>query len=145
MTRFIMLHRWVSGRAPSLPVSTAHGSPVWVNPAMITQICQYEGVVVTPDGPALHQDRPREMVTSISFPAGMQEETDGVSVIETPDEIFEIIAADDRLKAASLDLLKALRQILWNDGGAGSNGYHAIRHAEAREAGYAAIARAEGK
>jgi hypothetical protein len=93
MARFIKLHKWIAARNPAVSPLNAHGAPVWVAIGMITQMSQYEGVVNAVDGPKLHQDRPRELFTSLSFPAGMQEETDGVSVIETPEEILKLIDA----------------------------------------------------
>jgi hypothetical protein len=93
MAKFIKLHKWIAYRNPAVPTLHSHGAPVWVAIGMITQMSQYEGVVSAVDGPKLHQDKPREIYTSLSFPAGMQEETDGVYVIETPEEILKLIDA----------------------------------------------------
>lgn len=54
-------------------------------------------------------------------------------------------AANARLIAAALDLVLALRGILANDGGTGSEQFHAFKLYEARQAGFDALAKAEGR
>lgn len=57
----------------------------------------------------------------------------------------EIAAAEmmNGLMAINAGLINALRDILANDGGKGSEGYHAGRLHDAREAGFRALAKAE--
>lgn len=82
---FIKLTRWIY----NLSYDTAP-EEIWVNPANITHIQQLKRRRVTalpnsPGVPTLYSEE--ELVTCISFTAGLHEESDAINVIETPQEI----------------------------------------------------------
>lgn len=67
--------------------------PVWVNPAYVTYINTY-----TREQPRYDLDyieglaqKTLMTTTSLSFPAGLREESDSITVMETPAEIMRII------------------------------------------------------
>jgi hypothetical protein len=85
---FIKLSQFMGYFKERAPVQS-----VWVNPDHITYITTWTKEVLRYDLEVIEGKTQKVMITTtiLSFVAGLQEESDSVSVLETPDMIMQII------------------------------------------------------
>lgn len=78
---------------PNYSAQDPQSRPAYVNPAFITYMLPYDKRVHRYDLRTSSAPLPIDItpVTSICFPAGLQEEADSIDVLETPEEIIELI------------------------------------------------------
>lgn len=72
--------------------------PVWVNPTHITYITTWTKETQRYDLEPVDGKTQKETITTttLSFVAGLREESDSLSVRETPDEVMQIIRAAEQ-------------------------------------------------